>query len=101
MAEAKFDPRKEERDFNAAQEVGAMHVVHSDRYKLPCVVAYWGESAQEIIDYCRQVGAVWPGGASDGSDLFVIAPTALQGPGLITEKALRKGRGQGGESGVQ
>jgi hypothetical protein len=62
-----------------------MHVTFSDQYQIKCYVVEDGDTAQQIIDRCREAGAVR---RVDGEEFCLdIRPDA--GPELWTEDALR------------
>jgi hypothetical protein len=63
-----------------------MKPTYSKQYAIPCVLVASSEPAQDVIDYCREVGAILN---SDGEE-FCVELRPEVGPELWTEDALRK-----------
>jgi hypothetical protein len=76
-------------DRRQAEYLGEMHTVWSPQYRVPCVVALWRNSADDVIDHCRDMGAIFH---EDGADdeCFVVVLRRDVGPELWTEQALRR-----------
>lgn len=66
-----------------------MHLTCSAQYGMACVVAEDGDTAQHVIDYCRDAGA-WR--EVDGVE-FCVQLRPDVGPELWTERSLRRSLG--------
>lgn len=62
-----------------------MRFDYSKQYLKPCVVAEAGDTAQTIIDACRDACAIF---REDGEECFIVSIRTV-GPELYTEDALR------------
>jgi hypothetical protein len=70
-----------------------MRIVFSVQYGVPCVVAEAGDTADDILEWCSEEGAVLDHG--DG-DEFVVELRPDIGPELYTEAAIRRSLPAGG-----
>jgi len=78
--------------------IGELSSTDSDQYGTPCVGSLNNEPADEIIAYCRKIGAIFH---EDGPDdeCFVVWMRKEVGPELWTERSLRGSRTTSGEEG--
>jgi len=76
-------------DRHEADRLGEMHTVWAPQYQKPCVVVFPSDTAQQIIDHCRAVGAIY---REDGpeDECFVVVLRHDIGPELYTEEAVRR-----------
>jgi hypothetical protein len=70
-----------------AEYIGELHGIDSEQYGCGCAVAFWGNTADEVIEYCRAMECTVDSG--DGEQ-FCVALRPEVGPELWTETALRR-----------
>lgn len=68
-----------------------MRVIYAEQYGTPCVSAIHEDSADAIIAFCRENGAIYH---EDGPDdeCFVVVLRPDIGPELYTEQSIRRSR---------
>lgn len=85
MDERERDPGDGEANDYYDAYLGEMYSTFSGQYGLPCVVAFPQDSADDVITYARQIGAV----RTDDGEEFVVCLRLAIGAELWTERALR------------